>query len=109
MSNEWIKYEEKIVLDDNNTVLCVLHLDRDLVFGGAVIDELSVEYSNLSQEKKIEKCYEIALSRANENFLKPCRGIDKEFLHEEIICHNLYMNHLLNGFSNSIKSIVKVL
>lgn len=109
MSNEWIKYEEKIVLDDNNTVLCILHLDGALVFGRAVIDELDVEYSNLSQEEKIEKCYEIALSRANENFLKPARSIDKEFLHEEIVCHNLYMNYLLNGFSNSIKSIVKML
>lgn len=109
MSNEWIKYEEKIVLDDNNTVLCILHLDRALVFERAVIDELSVEYSNLSQEEKIEKCYEIALSRANENFLKPGRDIDKEFLHEEITCHNLYMNYLLNEFSNSVKSIVKML
>ena len=109
MSNKLIKYEEKIVLDDNNTVLCILHLDGSLVFGRAVVDELDVGYSNLSDEEKLEECYKIAFSRANENFLKPVRGIDKEFLHEEITCHNLYMNYLLNGFSNSIKSIVKML
>lgn len=55
MSNEWIKYEEKIVLGDNNTVLCILHLDSALVFGRAVIDELDVKYSSLDYKDKIEK------------------------------------------------------
>lgn len=109
MSNEWIKYEEKIVLGDNNTVLCILHLDGALVFGRAVIDELDVKYSSLDYKDKIEKCYDMALSRANENFLKPGRNPDKEFLHEQITCHGLYMNHLLNGFTNYTKSIIKML
>ena len=68
MANEWIKYKEKVVLDDNNIVLCIFHLDGALVFGRAVIDELDVKYSNLSHKDKLEKCYDMALSRANDAF-----------------------------------------
>ena len=59
-----------------------------------------------------EKTYKDSIYKiASEDsvFKKTFRGIDKEFLHEGITCHNLYMNYLLNGFSNSMKSIVKML
>lgn len=81
MTNKWIKYKEKVVLDDNNTVLCVLHLDGALVFDRAVIDELDVKYFNLNHKDKLEKCYDIAFSRANDIFLQSVKPTDKEFFH----------------------------
>lgn len=46
----------------------ILHLDGALVFGRAVIDELDVKYFNLDHKDKLEKCYDIALFRANDAF-----------------------------------------
>lgn len=109
MTNEWIKYKEKVVLDDNSTVLCVLHLDGALVFGRAVIDELDVKYFNLSHKDKLEKCYDMALSRANDAFLQSVKPTNKEFLHKQVTCHGLYLNYLSNSLINYTKSIIKML
>ena len=109
MANEWIKYKEKVVLDDNNMVLCILHLDGALVFGRAVIDELDVKYSNLDHKDKLEKCYDMALSRANDAFLQSVKPIDKEFLHEQVTFHGLYLNYLSYSLINYTKSIIKMI
>ena len=109
MTNDWIKYKEKVVLDDNNTVLCVLYLDGALVFGRGAIDELDIKYSNLSYKDKLEKCYYIALSRANDAFLQSVKPTDKNFLHEQVTCHGLYLNYLSNSLINYTKSIIKML
>lgn len=109
MANEWIKYKEKVVLDDNNTVLCVLHLDGALVFGRADTNELDVKYFNLSHKDKLEKCYDIALSRANDAFLQSVKTANKESLHEQIRCHVLYLNYLSNSLINYTESIIKTL
>lgn len=109
MINEWIKYKEKVVLDDNNMVLCILHLDGALIFGRAVIDELDVKFSNLSHEDKIDKCCKLAYKRAKDNFLAVNRKLNKDYLIEQVTCHGLYLNYLTNNFENIIKSIVKSL